>query len=127
MSKIILETRQKERDIKIKTMPFEELNKALRYYIIYKERGNKCEICGYEYTDVKSKKGPFEIHHKDGNKKNNKKENLQILCMNCHWKTPNWRNRGRKMPISKILQSLETQRKNGTIKTHKYIHLIKEN
>ena len=27
---------------------------------------------------------PLEIHNKDGNYKNNKEENLQVLCPNCH-------------------------------------------
>ncbi len=115
----------KQKKLKIASLPFEKLSRKLRYEILFNERGNKCEICGYEYIDDKSKKGPFEIHHIDGIKLNNKKENLQILCMNCHWKTSNWRNRGNKMSIKSIIKSLETQRKNGTIKTHKYIHLVK--
>lgn len=64
--------------------------------IIFYENGNKCEICGYEYTDEKTGKGPFEIHHNDGNNKNWSRENLKIYCLNCHWKTPNYRFRNRK-------------------------------
>lgn len=39
----------------------------------------KCEICGYD--EVKEILG---IHHKDENRKNNKRENLLIVCPNCH-------------------------------------------
>lgn len=32
---------------------------------------------------------PLEVHHIDGNCTNNKEENLQLLCPNCHSLTPN--------------------------------------
>lgn len=37
------------------------------------------------------KKLTFEIHHKDGNRKNNKRENVELLCPNCHSLTKYWR------------------------------------
>lgn len=43
----------------------------------------KCEICGY--TDS------VELHHINGNPLDNRIENLQILCPNCHSKTENFR------------------------------------
>ncbi len=46
-----------------------------------KER--KCEICGY--TEV------IELHHINGDPTDNRIENLQILCPNCHSKTENYR------------------------------------
>ena len=79
----------------IENNPFEKLNTRIIYKILYTENGNKCQECGYEYTDEKTGKGPFEIHHIDGNNKNWKKDNLKILCLNCHWKTPGWRFRGK--------------------------------
>lgn len=39
---------------------------------------NKCEDCGIDDIRV------LQIHHKDENRKNNKLENLTILCANCH-------------------------------------------
>ncbi len=81
---------------KIKITIFHELPKRYRDKILFEEKGNRCEQCGLNYIDKKTKKGPYEIHHKDGNKNNNKKENLQILCLNCHWKTENWRFRNQK-------------------------------
>jgi hypothetical protein len=47
----------------------------------------KCEKCGLENWNGKSL--PFELHHIDGNRINNKLENLTILCPNCHSQTPN--------------------------------------
>jgi 5-methylcytosine-specific restriction endonuclease McrA len=39
----------------------------------------KCERCGYnKYPSI------LGIHHKDRNRKNNHRENLEVLCPNCH-------------------------------------------
>lgn len=76
-------------------VPFEKWPKRKQVCEIFKENGNICEVCGYKYTNDNGM-GPFEIHHIDGNKHNNKRENLQVLCLNCHWKTNNWRFRNKK-------------------------------
>ena len=36
---------------------------------------------------------PLELHHVNGNNKDNSLENLQLLCPNCHALTSNYRNR----------------------------------
>lgn len=48
----------------------------------------KCELCGNNIWN--GKKIPTALHHIDGNKNNNKLENLQILCYNCHAQTDNF-------------------------------------
>lgn len=45
----------------------------------------KCELCGYTEN--------LELHHINGNHYDNRLENLQILCPNCHAKTDNYRGR----------------------------------
>lgn len=49
-----------------------------------------CEICGIKQWN--NKPITFQIHHIDGNPRNNKIENLKILCPNCHSQTENYRN-----------------------------------
>ena len=49
----------------------------------------KCESCGA--TTWLGKKCPIELHHIDGNPRNNCLENLQILCPNCHALSENYR------------------------------------
>jgi len=63
---------------------------------IFEERGRKCEACGW--SEVNSTTGivPVQVHHKDGNKKNNYSSNLIVLCPNCHSLTDNFMFYGRK-------------------------------
>lgn len=44
-----------------------------------------CEVCGYTEN--------LELHHINGDHNDNRLENLQILCPNCHAKTDNYRGR----------------------------------
>ena len=50
-------------------------------------RGYECEEC--ERTQWLGKPIPLEVHHIDGNPLNNSQDNLQLLCCNCHSRTPN--------------------------------------
>jgi len=50
-------------------------NKAYELY------GKKCDRCGATENIL--------VHHKDGNRLNNKEENLQVLCRKCHSKIHN--------------------------------------
>lgn len=46
---------------------------------------NKCAVCG--------KTERLELHHINGDSSDNRLENLQILCVECHYDTPNFRNK----------------------------------
>ena len=61
---------------------------------------SKCEECGIE-NYYNNKPITLELHHIDGNNKNNKLENLQILCPNCHSQTSNFRNKSRVYKVNK--------------------------
>ncbi len=54
----------------------------------------KCEFCGR--TEWEGKSIPLELHHINGNNTDNRLENLQILCPNCHALTDNYRGRKNK-------------------------------
>jgi hypothetical protein len=57
-----------------------------------KER--KCEICGL--TEWNGKEITLQLHHINGKHYDNRLENLQILCPNCHSQTDNYCNKNRK-------------------------------
>ena len=45
---------------------------------------NRCVRCGWGEVNQYTKNIPLEVEHIDGNYKNNKEENLILLCPNCH-------------------------------------------
>lgn len=88
LSEILIENSPMKSTFKLKLRLFKENLKE-----------PKCEICGY--TDS------VELHHINGNPLDNRIENLQILCPNCHSKTENFRIKnslvGRKIQDPKTL------------------------
>lgn len=62
--------------------------------ILIKERGHACERCGNDswLGEVIT----LELDHVDGDRQNNVRDNLQLLCPNCHSYTPTWRGRNAK-------------------------------
>jgi hypothetical protein len=72
--------------------PFEQLQakQAIRRRLI-KERGRRCEKC----TNSEWLGSPItvEVHHRDGDKRNNNRTNLALFCPNCHSITGSWRRR----------------------------------
>ena len=68
---------------------------------------NKCEICGLSEwlgTPIQC-----ELHHINGDPTDNRVENLQILCPNCHSQTDNFRSRNRTKVLSAQEETLEVE------------------
>ena len=67
---------------------------------LFKKYKNKCANCGWGETNKYTGNIPLEVEHVDGNYKNNKEENLILLCPNCHSLTSTYKganlNNGRK-------------------------------
>lgn len=55
----------------------------IRRYL-FEKYNNKCQCCGWGEANQYTGKYPLEVHHVDGDYTNNKEENLQLLCPNCH-------------------------------------------
>jgi hypothetical protein len=80
------------KDAKLKDWDQYTRGSTLKPHLI-KERGHKCEHCNLE--EWMGQMIPIELDHIDGDRTNNKIENLRLLCANCHSLTPTFRNRKR--------------------------------
>jgi hypothetical protein len=55
---------------------------------LIKQRGEKCEDCGWNKRNPYSGKIPIQVEHVDGDSTNTRPENLKLLCPSCHSLTP---------------------------------------
>jgi Zn finger protein HypA/HybF involved in hydrogenase expression len=73
---------------------YEELSfESLRFRILYEQK-NKCNNCGLD--EWLGQELVLELEHKDGNNKNNDRNNLEMICPNCHSLTKTWRGRNKR-------------------------------
>jgi len=72
----------------------QSLSKLLRRYIFEKFE-SKCCKCGWCEKHPTDGRIPLEINHIDGDALNNKENNLELICPNCHSLTTNYKARNR--------------------------------
>lgn len=63
---------------------------AIKRYLL-EQCNHKCPKCGWGEVHPVTGNVPLETNHIDGDSKNNRPDNLEILCPNCHSLTPNFR------------------------------------
>ena len=56
-------------------------------------KNHRCECCGI--TEWRGQPTPIELDHINGNNRDNRLENLRLLCPNCHAQTPTYRGRNK--------------------------------
>lgn len=69
---------------------YDQTSSYIRRYL-FEKYNCKCQKCGWGEKNPVSNTVPLELHHIDGDPFNNKEENLELLCPNCHSLTPNYR------------------------------------
>ena len=68
-------------------------NHVRRY--LFETHNNSCQKCGWHEVNPYTGLVPLQIHHIDGDCTNNREENLQLLCPNCHSLTENFGSRNK--------------------------------
>lgn len=63
---------------------------------LFEKYDSNCQKCGWGEKNTASNRIPLAVHHIDGNSSNNRPNNLELLCPNCHSLTHNFgsRNKG---------------------------------
>ncbi|MEV6593704.1 HNH endonuclease signature motif containing protein [Streptomyces acidicola] len=78
------------------TSPYAKRTSSSRLKRVMRELGmeERCTLCGIEPVWL-GEPLPLEVDHIDGNWRNNRIENLRLLCPNCHSTTDSYRGRGK--------------------------------
>lgn len=72
----------------------ELLSDPIRAYML-ETHGGKCSRCDWAERNPKTERVPLAIDHINGDWTNNRKENLRLLCPNCHSLTETYMNLNR--------------------------------
>ena len=78
----------------------------------------KCENPECGRTEWNGKPIPLELHHINGNNTDNRLENLQLLCPNCHAQTDNYSGKNQKLNVQKRY----CKKCGKELKEHQYVY-----
>lgn len=87
----IRQERREKAAIKAITAPWDELGNAARKVRVLHEQDGRCNHCNI--NEWRGKPIVLEIEHKNGDRTDHRRENLEAICPNCHSQTPTWRGR----------------------------------
>jgi hypothetical protein len=67
----------------------------IKSYMI-EQHGENCVKCGWGKINPHTNKVPIELNHIDGDFTNNRPENLELICPNCHSLTDSYKGANKK-------------------------------
>ena len=87
----------------------QSINNYLLNYLHWPKICSRCGLNTWQGQPI-----PLELHHKNGDNRDNRLENLEYLCLNCHAITSNFRgknlNSGKsKVSDEQLIKALQTQ------------------
>ena len=86
----------------LKKESFFQSHKLKKRLFAVKIKPMHCEECGWNKTS-KDGRLPLELHHVNGDSRDNRIENLISLCPNCHSLQPTHRGRNKKVALARVL------------------------
>ena len=89
--------------------PFEKLGVNKKKLVILEEQKGRCALCNID-QEWNNKYLAFELDHIDGNRSNNARENLRLICPNCHSQTDTYKtkNAEKKVTDEEMLEALQS-------------------
>lgn len=90
--------------------PFDARSYKQKREKVFEEQNHSCNKCKNSLWNGQSI--PLELEHIDGNRSNNKRENLEGICPNCHAQTPTYKGKNIKnfFTDEQIIDSLLTSK-----------------
>jgi hypothetical protein len=95
------------------SLPYEQVPLSLRREKIYREQDGNCNRCGL--AEWLGQRITLELEHKNGNHYDDSRENVELLCPNCHSLTDTWRGRnkskgksGKRVSDEEMIEAIKT-------------------
>ena len=95
----------KNRELRLESIPFDELNIGEKREKILREQNFCCNICGLDTWN--SKPITLEMDHINGDRQLETRENLRFICPNCHSQTDTYKVLNNKVPGKKTYSDEE--------------------
>lgn len=110
---IVRESRKEKAREELLLLEYDALPPVLKREKLFREQSGKCNRCGL--TDWQGFPITLELEHKNGNHYDNSRENVELLCPNCHSLTDTWRGRnknkgksGKRVSDEEFIEALRT-------------------